>query len=90
MPTALKASPATVTQSLAVALTQCTLSAYPASARLSPTATAAVKTRVTTRPAPGQRSNAPGQPSKTSATMSPGIHSVHMRVPGAGDRGTAP
>jgi hypothetical protein len=32
MPTALKASPATVTQSLAVALTQCTLSAYPASA----------------------------------------------------------
>jgi hypothetical protein len=43
MPTALKASPATVTQSLAVALTQCTLSAYPASARFSPTARAAVK-----------------------------------------------
>jgi len=62
MPTALKASPATVTQSLAVALTQCTLSAYPASARLSPTATAAVKTRVTTRPASVSVSVTPHQP----------------------------
>ena len=56
MPIPAKASDETVTQSSAVALTQWTLPAYPASARLSPTAIAAVTTMVTTRPAAGRRS----------------------------------